>query len=391
MSRILLVSPFEPPADGIAKHTAHLVAAWDTAGHDVLVVAPGKHRDLGEAEHVGTRARVARVLRQLPRRRTWDQIVAFEPDIVFVQFAVAALNVTLWSVNSLCHRLSAAGVPVVIAYHEPTREYDLLGVLTRSIYRSFARLTDVPVVFSSAGRQALLESGLFSEVLEVPHGTLGVATIDDADVRRVQSLYQIRSPLVLALGFTSIDKGTDVLLDAASAVTAARDGDVQFLIAGSPRIRRGVFWVMGRREARFQERLERQARKLVNVHVAFSGYVADRDMAALLFAADVVALPYRRITQSGIANLALASRSVVVCSDLPGLHSDLGDAAKYVTPGDSTALAVQIADLLGPEGDAERSRMRELSAQRAAANSFSKVAERILSAGLSRGDSRPSR
>ncbi|MGC2174636.1 MAG: glycosyltransferase family 4 protein [Acidimicrobiales bacterium] len=390
MARILVVSPCEPPPDGIARHTGHLVAAWDSAGHSVLVVAPGKHRGLEDVEHVGTRATIARVLRQMPRRRTLDHIVAFEPDVVFVQFAVAALNVNLWSVRNLCQRFSSEGVPVVVAYHEPAREYDLLGVVTRSIYKSYARLTDVPIVFSSAGGQALLDNGLFNEVIEVPHGTLEVATINDDDVRRVRRLYQLEKPFVLALGFTSADKGTDVLLAAASAITAERDGDVQFLIAGSPRIRRGVFWIMGRRDARFQQRLESQAKKLANVNITFSGYVADQDVAPLLFAADVVALPYRSITQSGIANLALASRSVVVCSDLPGLRSDLGDAAKYVAPGDSSELAGEIASLLDGENSAERLRMRTLSEHRALANSFSKVAEQILSAGLSSGKPGPS-
>lgn len=391
MARILIVSPCEPPPDGIAKHTSHLVAAWDAAGHDVVVVAPGKRRGFEDAERVGTRAKVARVLRQIPRRRTWSDIVAFEPDFVFVQFAVAAFNVNLWSVRNLCQRLSSTGVPVVVAYHEPAREYDLLGVVTRSIYKSFTRITDVPVVFSSAGGRALLESGLFDEVIEVPHGTLDIATISDDDLRRVEMKYQLHKPLVLSLGFTAADKGTDVLLDAASAIAAERNGDVQFLVAGSPRKRRGVFWIMGRRDAQFQHRLEGQAKQLPHVDITFVGFVADQDVAPLLFAADVVALPYRRITQSGIANLALASRSVVVCSDLPGLRSDLGDAAKYVPAGDSIALAEQIVSLLNPDNAHERWRMRELAEIRAVTNSFSKVAEQILAAGLEHRETRGSR
>jgi glycosyltransferase involved in cell wall biosynthesis len=390
MARILVVSPSEPPPDGIARHTGHLVAAWDSVGHSVLVVAPGRHRGLEGVEPAGARANIARVLRILPQRRTIDQIAAFKPDIVFVQFAIAALNMNLWSVRNLCQRFSSAGVPVVVAFHEPAREYDLLGSVTRSIYKTFARLTDVPIVFSSAGAQALLEGGLYNEVIEVPHGTLEPASIDDDDVRRVRSLYQLEKPFVLALGFTSADKGTDVLLDAASSIAAERHGDVQFLIAGSPRIRRGVFWIMGRRDARFQQQLASQAKRLANVDIAFGGFVADQDVAPLLYAADVVALPYRRITQSGIANLALASRSVIVCSDLPGLRSDLGNAAKYVAPGDSTALAEQIVGILGQENSPERSRMRALAENRAVANSFSKVAEQILSAGLSEGNSEQS-
>lgn len=384
MARILLLSPYEPPSDGIAKHTSFLVDAWDSAGHSVLVISPGKQRGLEGAECIGTRSKVARILRQVPRRRTWNEILEFEPDMVFVQFAIAAVSVNLWSVRSLCKKFTAARIPVVVAYHEPAREYDLLGFVTRLIYKAMARVTDVPVVFSFAGRQALIENGLFDEVVEVPHGTTGVAKITDDDIKRVRDLYHVQKPLVLALGFTSFDKGTDVLLDAANAIAESRGNDVQFLIAGSPRERRGVFRIMGRRDVECQRRLEDQAKKIVSVDIDFFGFVADSDVAAVLFVADVVALPYRRITQSGIANLALSSRSAVVGSNLPGLRSDLGDAAKYVAVGDAGALAEQIVSLLGDENASVRQDMRELSGKRAVSNTYAKVAERILSAGLAR-------
>jgi hypothetical protein len=388
MARILLFSPYEPPSDGIAEHTGHLVDAWDSAGHSVLVIAPGKQRGLEGAECIGSRSKVARILRQVPRRRTWNEIVEFQPDMVFVQFAIAAVSVNLWSVRSLCKQFSAARIPVVVAYHEPAREYDLLGFVTRRIYQTMARVTEVPIVFSLAGRQALIDSDLFDEVVEVPHGTTGIAKITDEDIRRVQDLYHIQKPLVVALGFTNSDKGTDVLLDAASAIASGLSNDVQFLIAGSPRERRGVFRLMEHRDVKCQQRLEHQAKEIADVEIAFSGFVADQDVAALLFVADVVALPYRRTTQSGIANLALSSRSVVVCSDLPGLRSDLGDAAKYVKVGDSRAMAEQIVSLLGDDSTSVRRHMRELSGERAVANNFSKVAEEILSAGLPNGGAR---
>jgi glycosyltransferase involved in cell wall biosynthesis len=382
MARILVLSPFEPPPDGVAKHTGHLVEAWDASGHSVLIVAPGNQHDLEGAEPVGSRSKVVRILRLVPRRRTWNAIAEFKPDMVFVQFGVATVSVNYWPVRSLCKKFVAARVPVVVAYHESAREYDLLGPITRLLYRSVARVTDVPIVFSSAGRQALLDNGLFDQVVEVPLGAVGVVKITDEDVQRVRARYHVQKPLVLALGFTSSDKGTDVLLDAAPAIADSRNNDVQFLVAGSPRKRRGIFRLMGKRDERFQQQLLDQAKKTANADIAFCGFVPDQDVAALLFAAQVVAMPYRKITQSGIANLALSSRSVVVSSDLPGLRSDLGDAAKYVRAGDSVALTEQIVSLLGDESSPERARMRELSEGRAEAHSFSKVAEKILAAGI---------
>lgn len=139
---------------------------------------------------------------------------------------------------------------------------------------------------------------------------------------------------------------------------------------------------MGHRDVKYGTELVNRAQKLVNVDFALSGFVADQDVAALLHLADVVVLPYRNITQSGIANLALSSQSVIVSSDLPGLRSDLGDAARYVPVGDSTALAGEISWLLGDDNANIRQQMRDLAGQRAAANSYAKVAESILDAGM---------
>lgn len=303
-----------------------------------------------------------------------------------VQFAIAALNVNLWPVMRLSKRLSALPVPVVVTYHEPMREYNVLGFLTRWIYRAMARATDVPIVFSSAGRQALIDDGLFSQVVEVPLGTTGVTGVSGEDVARVRDHYRLQKPLVLTLGFTNFDKGADILIDAASAIAEATDNKVQFLIAGSPRKRRGVFRLMERRDVKCQERLEGRARKFPTVEIAFSGYVAHDDVAALLHVADVVVLPYRRITQSGVANLALSSQSVIVSSDLPGLRSDLGEAAQYVAVGDVPAMAAKVAGLLGDERAALRGSMRQLSGERAKSNTYAQVAEKILSAGLAYRD-----
>jgi len=385
MTRILLLSSYEPPPDGIAKHSSHLVDAWDSAGNSVLVVSPGKQR-LDEAVPTGSNSKIARILRVIPRRRVWKEIATFEPEVVVVQFAIAALNVNLWSVVSLCKRFSTIGIPIVVAYHEPTREYNMLGLLTRQIYRAMARVTDVPVVFSSAGRQALIDDGLFRQIVEVPLGTTGVTEVSDEDVARVRDLYVLRKPLVLTLGFTNFDKGADVLIDAASAVAEDQGNDVQFLIAGSPRKRRGLFRIMERRDFKCQKFLESRAGAIHNVDIAFSDYVAQENVAALLFAADVVVLPYRSITQSGVANLALSSQSVIVGSDLPGLRSDLGETAKYVAVGDADAMAVQVAGLLGADKASIRGEMRRLTGERAANNTYAMVAKSILAAGLARHD-----
>src|SRR5665213_3019408 len=170
MTRILLISPYEPPPDGIASHSSRLVAAWDSAGHNVLVVSARNGRGREQFERIGSRSILLRSLRLLPNRRTWSEIAKFEPDVAIVQFAIAAISTNLWSVKLLCDRLHAKGIPVVVTFHEPAREYNMFRFLTRAIYRAMSRVTDVPVVFSPAGYQALHETGLFNDIVEVRTG-----------------------------------------------------------------------------------------------------------------------------------------------------------------------------------------------------------------------------
>lgn len=387
MTRILLLSPYEPPPNGIASHSSRLVAAWDSAGHNVLVVSARNGRGLEQIERIGSRSTLLRALRLFPNRRTWSEIAKFEPEVVIIQFAIAAISTNLWSVKLLCDRLHAKGIPVVVIFHEPAREYNMFRFLTRAIYRTVSRATDVPVVFSPAGYQALHETGLFDDIVEVTHGTKGIDSISNQELDDVRVLFDVRKPLVLTLGFTSFDKGADIFIDAAKIISKNQNGNVQFLVAGTPRRRQGVFRIMERRDNKCQRRLINQAKRLGNVEISFSNYVADENVAPLLHVADVVVLPYRRITQSGIANLALSSQSVIVCSDLPGLRNDLGDAALYVKVGDTTALAKEITNLINPGGEANRSRLRDLAGQRANENTYAKVAEKILSAGLASSSS----
>ena len=54
--------------------------------------------------------------------------------------------------------------------------------------------------------------------------------------------------------------------------------------------------------------------------VRFLGYVEDRDVPTIFSAADVVVLPYERVTQSGVVNEALAYERPVVASALPAFE-----------------------------------------------------------------------
>jgi glycosyltransferase involved in cell wall biosynthesis len=380
VSKILLISPWAPPPDGVAFHSFALVTSWQAAGHDVLVVTSGS-----EDPQVPNPSRsddheihVVRTLRLVPHRATTRLLADFQPDVVVVQFAIASQSMALVSTLSLMSAARRSGVPVVVAFHEPAREMDRLGPLSRWIYHTAARCTTHPVVYSHAGAAALSGAGIFTDVTEVPLGCPVVTEVSSEDLARVRDRYAIIAPLVLSLGFTHPDKGTDLLVASMPDVAQLLDGNVQFLIAGSPRTRRGIFRLMGRSDRKFHRILMGRTIFATGVPLEVCGFVPDEDVTALLFLASAVVLPYRRCTQSSVASEALGAGAVIVASDIPELCNDLGPAARYFHSESIPNLTETLVSVLkSPQYD-----LRNAAAIRAAERSYDTTAAKLLRIGL---------
>lgn len=112
-----------------------------------------------------------------------------------------------------------------------------------------------------------------------------------------------------------------------------------------------------------------------------AGYVASEEVRDLFQAARVVALPYRRSSQSGVAHLAQTFGRPVVTTrvgDIPTVVRD-GISGWVVPPGDDDALVAALVEVLrSPEEAARRGEVgrEELLAQA----SWSTVAERVADA-----------
>jgi len=142
-------------------------------------------------------------------------------------------------------------------------------------------------------------------------------------------------------------KGVDVLLDAWRAVSA----DAELWVVGRPRMEIEPLIAGAPPTVRWATR-----------------FVPDAELAACFRRADVVVLPYLRTDRfdfSGVLATALAFAKPVVISDVGGFRevADLG-AARLVAPGDPSALAAALGELL----DNSRERERLSAAARTAAD-----------------------
>ena len=168
-------------------------------------------------------------------------------------------------------------------------------------------------------------------------------------------------PLLLFCGFVRPYKGLDILLDALPQVIEKKD--IHLLIAGE-------FWEGG---AKYREQIiELRIAESVTI---IDRYLANEELAACIDQADVVVLPYRSATQSGIVQLAFGKHPPVITTDVGGLSESVihERTGLVVPPEDCIALAEAIIQFfdenLGPQfsenikNDSERFGWERLVAQ----------------------------
>ncbi len=331
--RVLFVSPYPPARDGIGTYTLALATALRTAGHETQVVVPADLTTLGETV------------------RSWS------PDIVHVQFGVAAFGTRTRALLSRLRRVRATcPVPVVATMHEVTRDTGLLRGPGRALYRRLAAQCDHLIVHTRAAREALTGRVGVAEakVTVVPHPEARPPHVVStaADLRERFGLGE--AEILLAFGFVHVDKGLDDLVRALRIVRGSAgpslDG-VRLVIAGTVRTRQSVFRLFELRDRLHLARVLRMARRggLADI-ILRTGYVPEADVAGWFQAATAVVLPYRRIEQSGVASLANAFGAPVLASTAGGLGERYGTSGWTFPPRSPGELAAVLTAFLAAPG-----------------------------------------
>lgn len=187
-----------------------------------------------------------------------------------------------------------------------------------------------------AGRLSA-ELGVDSARIEViPHGAFDYLTRLPEEEPLPAELREVQVPVILAFGLIRPYKGTDLLLEAFRRLQGA-----ELWIVGMPRMDLGPLRELAGRASgrvRFVDR-----------------FVPDPEIPAFMRRADVVALPYRNIEQSGVLYTALAFGRPLVLSDVGGF-GELGElgAARIVPPEDPEALAAALQELLADPDESAR-------------------------------------
>lgn len=346
-------------------HDVHLLTAVDFELEDrPLPTGVTLHRTVGGLgkrfaglpRSLAAMGRKGEVL--LDARKVASVARSLQPDIIH-------LHNTNTSAIAYLGRLRALGIPLVSTAHVVTPHERV--ALQDSVYRRIHHLPDAVIAHSSMDRDRLADEFDVDprQVSVIPHGDYEFFTDAESPPSRESSRTQLgldaRAPVALFFGYLREYKGLDLLLDAWPAVLE-RVPEARLVVAGNP-----VRLPKERREA-----LLAQAERLGVLH-RFE-YVPFDEVPTYFAAADVLALPYRAISQSGVLYLAL-SLGVPVVASAVGAWPDLldhGENALLVPPGAVPELAEALARTLGDP--ALRGRLVEGGRRVAEAHSWPSIA-----------------
>lgn len=217
--------------------------------------------------------------------------------------------------------------------------FDLLFVHDRINYDLFLELYDIPA----------------ERVVEIQHGAneimLEMTPSHTPDELRQQFGIAPETPLVLFFGTLSKYKGVEDLIEAFPLV--ARNTGAKLVIAGFPA------------KDIDADELKATAHRLGIAQdiIWYLDYVPNEQVVPLMQMCDLVALPYRAITQSGILQIAYACGKPVVATRVGGLIDAVehGGSGLLTDAGDLDAYAEALITLLNDPETRQRMRQRALA------------------------------
>jgi glycosyltransferase involved in cell wall biosynthesis len=330
--RVRLVDPpaYTPPYDhSLAAALARAGASvelstsrptYDAPTADGFVVHEDFYRRAMARDRSTNVRRALRLAEHLPDMLRHRRAGGTGVDVVHYQWL---------TIEALDAALLARGVPRVFTSHNVLRRGG--GRLREAGPRRVAAAADALVVHTRGSAQALAEryDADPAKVHVIPHGAFDYLAAQPDEAPLPPELAAVEGPVILSFGILRPYKGVDVLIDAFAGLEGAE------------------LWIVGRPWMDVEPLRAAAARAGGTVRFV-DRFVAEKELPAYFRRADVVALPYRDIDQSGVLYTALAFGKAIVASSIGGFTEVAEDhgALVPVPPGDPAALRAALATLV---------------------------------------------
>lgn len=311
-------------AGGVGSHVRVLTGRLRTAGADVTVCGPPATQQLFDFAAAGASFVPVPILQgvhPISDRRAVEQlrIAAAGADLLHAHGMRAGY---------VAVRARQSAMPVVVTWHNAVLARGVRRRVFERVERTIAARANLNLAVSSDLVARIRLFGGLAELAPVGADRPTAAAVSRQDTRSRLLAPAGDRPIVLAVGRLHPQKGFDVLVEAA-ALLAHRSPQPLFVIAG---------------EGPARTALERRIAHS-NAPVLLLG--RRDDVADLLAAADVVAMPSRWEGSPLAAHEAMFAARPLVATAVGGLP-DLaaGAAIELVPPDDAVVLAATIAHLI---------------------------------------------
>jgi glycosyltransferase involved in cell wall biosynthesis len=198
------------------------------------------------------------------------------------------------------------------------------------------KIVDQVIVHTTAGKQELATFVDQGRIEVIRHGLLDLARFFQTEPEQLKEKLKIGNEVVFsALGTMDYYKGTDLLVEAWQSSPVLRQSPkVKLIIAGKNKMR-----------------LKKAAIPAANV-IFIDGDLSDEEFSALLQLSDLVLLPYRRISQSGLLLSAIAAEKKLLISTAfpePSKYGAIGWVLRQVDAAGLRTLLERIHECLAEE------------------------------------------
>lgn len=336
-----LIGPVVPLRGGIAHYTTLLakelqkrsevsVISFSRLYPDMLFPGKSQRDEHPSLEPPANVEYCIDSLNPLTWRRAAKRIIASKPDLLIVPFWVTYLVPPLRSIVSIVKRHAKTRVLFIchnVIPHDVGRMHLLL-------VKALLRKGEFAVVHSEQEKRLVEEAAPDIKVVKHSHPTYQFFAAGCEDAESAQLQRQSREELgipegklvLLFFGFVRPYKGLDVLIRTMPAIRKRLDAALLVV---------GEFWEdRGPYDAMIDQL------QLGDSVIVVDEYVPDNEVARYFASADVVILPYREATQSGVIQIAYGFRKPVITTDVGGLPEvvERGKTGYVVPPDDSEAV-----------------------------------------------------
>jgi glycosyltransferase involved in cell wall biosynthesis len=343
---VAILGPAPPDRGGIARETALLAAelarrtptAWFTFSRRYPRWLDPRRFDVDPELAESSAVPILDYASPLSWKRTAEAIASRRPEALIVPWWTAFWGLPDRAVLRRLARLSPGTRRVLLCHNVEDHEG---GAFRKFLAMGAFLAADAFVVHAASDRERLerLAPGRPTVLLSHPAASSPPPAASREDARRRLGLSE-SGPLVLFLGLVRRYKGVDLLLAAAPEIV---------------RRTRATIAIVGEVFPDARDLLRRSEISPVRERILWKdAYVSEEEMALWLAACDVVALPYRAISGSGIAARAFAAGRPVAASAVGGLVDAVepGGTGELFPAGDAGALALAVETVLARGDDA---------------------------------------